>query len=93
MSKSAEETADGNVVVTFQMTLTREENKAWLAALRVLGSGAQKVVFEAVLNAGAPKKPVASATEADRKRLKFLEEQPDTLLGAMEQSKAKGAGQ
>jgi hypothetical protein len=87
-------TADGKVVVTFQMTLTREENKAWLAALRVLGSGAQKVIFEAVLNAGGPaKKPVASATEADRKRLKFLEEQSDTLLGAMEQAKAKGAGQ
>ena len=65
-----------------------------LAALRVLGSGAQKVIFEAVLNAGGPaKKPVASATEADRKRLKFLEEQSDTLLGAMEQAKAKGAGQ
>jgi hypothetical protein len=95
MSKSAEsETAEGNIVVTFQMTLTREENKSWLAALRVLGSGAQKVIFEAVLNAGGtPKKPVASATEADRKRLKFLEEQPDTLLGAMEQAKAQGAGQ
>jgi len=86
---------DGKVVVTLQMTLTDEENKAWLAALRALGStAAQKVIFDAVLNAGGSlKKPVASATEADRKRLKFLEEQSDTLLGAMEQAKAKGAGQ
>ncbi len=89
------ETGDDKVVVTFQMTLTNEENKVWLAALRALGSAAaQRVIFEAVLNAGGPpKKPVASATEADRKRLKFLDDQPDTVLGAMERAKMQGAGQ
>jgi hypothetical protein len=69
MSKSAKDykTADGKVVVNWSMALTTAENKEWLTALRVLGSGAQQVVFSAVINAAdrPPKKPVA----AERKRL------------------------
>jgi hypothetical protein len=86
---------DDTVVVTYQMTLTQDENRAWLAALKALGSAAQKVVFKAVLNAArvpVPKKPAMSATEADRKRMTFLDDQPDTFLAAMEQANAKGAG-
>lgn len=70
MSKSGDsETADEKIVVNFSMVLTESENKAWLVALRVLGSTAQQVVFDAVLNAArAPKKPSRATTE-DRKRL------------------------
>jgi hypothetical protein len=72
VSKGESKPADGKVVVNFSMALTDSENKAWLVALRVLGSTAQQVVFDAVLNAArAPKKPAASATYAERKRLKF----------------------
>jgi hypothetical protein len=97
-SKSDESNAagDDNIVVLYQMILTRDEHRAWLAALKVLGPAADKIVFNAVLDTAhvpVPKKSVMSATEADRKRLKFLDGQPDTLLSAMEQSKAKGAGQ
>jgi len=81
-SRQMTKSADG--VVTFQMKLTEDENRAWLAALRVLGSRAQQVIFNAVLSAA--KKPVASVTEADRKRLQILDDQPDTVLAAMEQS-------
>jgi len=84
---------DGRVVVTYQMTLTEEENDAWLAALRVIGSAAQKIVFNAVLDAArAPKKPAASAAEPARKRTTFLDDQPDTFLAAIEHANAKGAG-
>jgi hypothetical protein len=55
---------DGRVVVTFQMTLTNSENDAWLAGLRSLGSKAEKIVFDAVIDAA--KKPV--------KRVTFLDE-------------------
>jgi hypothetical protein len=90
MSKSA----DGRLVVNFQMNLTEADNKAWLAALRILGPSAQKVVFDAVVNAAhAPKKPAVSAGEADRKRLTFLDEQPDRLASETEHTAmAKGAG-
>jgi len=71
--------ADGRVVVIYQMTLTEEENEKWLAALRVLGPAAEKLVFETVLTAAhvpVPKKPAASEIEANP-----------------EQAKAKGARQ
>jgi len=85
-------TADGKDVVNFSMSLTTTENKEWLAALRILGSGAQRIVFDAVINAArAPKKPAASATDTGRKRMTFLDEQPDTILGALEQANAKSA--
>jgi hypothetical protein len=65
MSKSAKDykTADGKVVVNWSMALTTAENKEWLAALRVLGSEAQQIVFGAVINAAtrAPKKSAAVA--------------------------------
>lgn len=84
---------DGRVVVTYQMTLTDVENDAWLAALRALGADAQRVVFNAVLEAArAPKKPAASVTEPARKRLTFLDEQPQTILSDLERANAKGAG-
>ncbi len=74
VTKSEGEATDAKVVVNFSMVLTHDENKAWLTALRVLGSGAQKVIFEAVQNAArAPKKPAAATTE-DRKRLSIPDE-------------------
>ena len=87
---------DDGIVVDFQMSLTQEENRAWLDALRVLGvAAAQKVIFNAVLSAAqisVPKKPAASVSDANRKRMTFLDEQPTTILGAMEAANAKGAG-
>jgi hypothetical protein len=84
---------DGTVVVTYQMTLTEQENEAWLAALKALGSAAQKVIFDAVIDAArVPKKPAMSATEAGSKRMTFLDDQPDTFLAAMEQANSKGVG-
>jgi hypothetical protein len=94
---------DGKMVVSFSMSMTTEDNRAWLDALRELGSGAQRVVFDAVLNAArdavlnaarAPKKPAASTTDAERKRLKLLDEQQpsDTLLERMEQAAGKSVG-
>lgn len=93
-SKSDQGNAGGSVV-DFQMTLTQEENRAWLDALRVLGAAAQTVIFSAVLSAAqisVPKKPAASVTDANRKRLTFLDEEPTTILSAMEAANAKGAG-
>jgi len=86
---------DGSMVVDYQMTLTPDENRAWLDALKVLGPAAQKIVFNAVLSAahiGIPKKPAMSATEASRKRMTFLDEQPQTILSDLEQANAKGVG-
>jgi hypothetical protein len=87
---------DGSMVVDYQMTLTQEENRAWLDALRVLGvAAAQKVIFNAVLEAAhvlPPKKPAVSVTDAQRKRMTFLDETPDTILAGMEAANAKGAG-
>jgi len=83
---------DGSMVVDYQMTLTPDENRAWLDALRVLGPAAQKIVFNAVLSAAhvaVPRKPAMSATEASRKRLTFLNEQPQTILSDLEQANAK----
>ena len=77
------------------MTLTPDENRAWLDALKVLGPAAQKIVFNAVLSAAhiaVPKKPAMSATEASRKRMTFLDEQPQTILSDLEQANAKGVG-
>jgi hypothetical protein len=75
---------DGTIVVSYQMTLTKEEEKTWLAALRILGPRAQKIVLDAVVNAvRTPKKPAASVIE-DRKRLK--------VLNQWSNAKAKGAG-
>lgn len=86
---------DGSIVVDYQMTLTPDENRAWLDALKVLGPAAQKIVFNAVLSAAhiaVPKKPAMSATEASRKRMTFLDEQPQTILSDLEQANAKGVG-
>ena len=85
----------GSMVVDYQMTLTPDENRAWLDALKVLGPAAQKIVFNAVLSAAhiaVPKKPAMSATEASRKRMTFLDEQPQTILSDLEQANAKGVG-
>lgn len=86
----------GSMVVDFQMTLTQDENRAWLDALRVLGvAAAQKVIFNAVLSAAqisVPKKPAASVTDDNRKRMTFLDEEPETILAGMEAANAKGAG-
>lgn len=78
MSKSESNPADGKIVVNFSMALTESENKAWLAALRILGPDAQQVVFNAVLSAArAPKKPSRATTE-DRMRLSFPDEKAAT---------------
>lgn len=77
------------------MTLTDEENRVWLAALKALGAASQKVIFNAVIqaaNLSVPKKPALSATSADRKRMTFLDDQPDAILAGMEAANAKGAG-
>ena len=88
--------AGGSMVVDFQMTLTQDENQAWLNALRVLGlAAAQNVIYNAVLSAAqisVPKKPAASTTDANRKRRTFLDEEPETILAGMEAANAKGAG-
>lgn len=83
LSKSDESNnADDDVVVTFQMTLSQDENKTWLSALRILGQAAQKIVFDAVVEAArVPKKPAASV-KGERK-LRVLDQQVN----------AKGAGQ
>ena len=92
-SKSDQGNAGDTVVVNYQMTLTDEENRVWLTALKALGAAAQKVIFNAVLqaaNVSVPKKPAVSATAADRKRMTFLDDQPDThgskLFGYRSQS-------
>ncbi len=81
---------DGGLLVTYQMTLTEEENNTWLAALNLLGPAAQKVIFEAVLGAAqvfASKKPAASTTDA-KTRMTFLDGEQSTILADLERVNA-----
>lgn len=88
---------DGKEQVPLSFTLTTAEANAFWDAMKVLGSKAPRVIYEAVIAAAnvyeakKPSQPSQSPSIPlqDRKKVFIDDDVDDTLLGAME--KAKGA--
>lgn len=90
VSKSSKQTTDGKLVAKLSFVLTEREHEEFMAALQILGDKAERIIFQAVIDAaGSMKRPSASVPR-ERKNLTYV----DSNIRDADQTNAaaKGAG-